>query len=232
MKLAIMQPYFLPYLGYFQLIAAVDKFVIYDDVQFIKGGWINRNRILLRGRPHFLTAPLSGASPHRRINELQLVSNPNWRGRLLKTIAQAYRGAPYFDEVFPLLESLIGVSENRLADFLRYSLVRLMECLEIRPQLITSSTVYGNAHLRGVERVLDICNRENADVYVNARGGRELYDPETFRRRAISLRFLEAKPIEYEQGTPTFHPDLSIVDVLMFNGTQLQALLQNYRLVA
>jgi hypothetical protein len=231
MKLAIMQPYFLPYIGYFQLMAAADKFVIYDDVQFIKGGWINRNRILLGGREHLFTAPLLGASPNRLISELELVSKTGWRRKLLRTIEQAYQSAPHFAEVLPLLNEIITCPERQLNGYLAHSLEKLKTYLEIPTKLIATATAYRNRNLKGQERILDICQREGASIYVNASGGRELYDSEAFRTQGIALRFLEPEPFEYDQGMTRFHPSLSVVDVLMFNARdEIKALLRKAKL--
>lgn len=233
MKLAIMQPYFLPYLGYFQLMAAVDKFVVYDDVQFIKGGWINRNRILLDGRAHFITVPLLGASPNRRINEIELAPRSRWREKILKTTGLAYRSAPQYEKVLPLLRAIIEFPAERLADYLFLSLVRLKDYLNLATELIASSNRYGNEVLKGRERVLDICRQEKAGLYINAPGGRELYDASAFSERGVDLRFLESTPIEYRQGTSEFCPSLSIVDVLMFNSpAEVKSLLSAYHLRA
>lgn len=231
MRLAIMQPYFLPYLGYYQLMAAADKFVVYDDVNFIKGGWINRNRILLCGRAHFITAPMEAASSNRHINELRLAPSSRWREIMLKTIEQAYPAAPQFAAVFPLLRTVIDYSENDLAKYLFHSLVRLKEYLKLPTELIASSGRYGNESLRGEERVLDICRQEKADVYINAQGGRSLYSGRAFSDHEVTLRFLEAGEIGYSQGGPEFCPSLSIVDTLMFNSSvEIQSLLSRHRL--
>jgi hypothetical protein len=217
MKLAIMQPYFLPYLGYFQLMAAVDKFVIYDDVNFIKGGWINRNRILLNGREHLFTVPLKGASPNRLINQIELVANTSWKRKLINTIGQAYGTAPYFEKVFPLIHKIIDHREQKLSTFLLRGLERIKAYLDIGTALVPTSSIYNNRHLKGEERVLDTCRQENANVYINAPGGRELYDAEHFRRNNVALRFLEPSLIKYRQCGAEFCPSLSIIDVLMFN---------------
>jgi hypothetical protein len=217
MKLAIMQPYFLPYLGYFQLMAAVDKFVIYDDVNFIKGGWINRNRILLNGREHLFTVPLAGASPNRLINEIELAEGTSWKRKFMNTIKQAYCLAPQFQQVLPLIRDIIDHPARRLAEYLLHGLTVVKGYLDIPTVLVPTSSIYENRELKGEQRVLDICRHEKASAYVNARGGRELYKAENFRRNNISLRFLEPRPIEYHQFSNEFRPSLSIIDVLMFN---------------
>jgi hypothetical protein len=217
MKLAIMQPYFLPYLGYFQLMAAVDRFVVYDDVRFIKGGWINRNRVLVKGRDHLLTVPLSGASPNRNINEIQLITETAWKEKLLRTVEFAYRRAPYFEQIFPLVREVVNFAECNLAAYLLNGLLAIRDYLGIWTNVIATSADYQNRELKGAARILDICRREKAIVYVNASGGKELYDPDTFGANGITLRFLEPLDFRYEQFGGEFQPSLSIVDVLMFN---------------
>ena len=220
MKLAVMQPYFLPYIGYYQLMAAADKFLLYDDVNFIKGGWINRNRILLDDQEYLFVIPLCGASQTRLINEIDLMPETNWRTRLLKTIRHAYRRAPEFERVFPILSEIVNFTENNLSRYLRNSLQRIKDYLTIRTELIPSSAIYDNRSLKGQDRILDICRQEQASVYLNLSGGRELYDPDIFRAKGIVLRFLEEPEIRYEQLSDPFRARLSIIDVLMCNSVK------------
>ncbi|HEV3147205.1 MAG TPA: WbqC family protein [Chthoniobacterales bacterium] len=220
MKLAIMQPYFLPYIGYFQLMAAADRFVVYDDVNFIRRGWINRNRILLHGYEHLFVIPLRGASQNRRINEIALVTKTTWREKLLSTIRHAYRQAPEFREVFPLVSDIVNFAEEGLAGYLLNSLRMIKSYLAIRTELIPTSAIYGNRSLKGHDRILDICRQEQASIYLNLSGGKGLYDPELFRANGIALRFLEPTEINYDQFGGPFRGCLSIVDVLMFNSPE------------
>ena len=104
MKIAIMQPYFFPYLGYWQLMNIVDKFVIYDDVNYIKRGWINRNRILVEGKPFYIHVPVMKASQNKIINEMEVFVDSSLRKKELKTIELAYKKAPFFDSVYPLIK--------------------------------------------------------------------------------------------------------------------------------
>ena len=217
MKLAVMQPYFLPYLGYFQLMAAVDQFVLYDDVNFKKRGWINRNRLLLNEKEHLFTAPLRAASQNRRINEIELQEDRVWRQKLVRTIRQAYQQAPQFDAVYPLISDIVLFPENNLSRYLKNGLARVKTYLGISTKLIPSSGIYANAELKGEKRILDICRQAGATLYLNAAGGRDLYDSKTFRERGVTLRFLESEPYVYRQQGPVFYPSLSIMDVLMFN---------------
>jgi hypothetical protein len=234
MKLAIMQPYFFPYIGYFQLLHAIDKFVVYDDVAFIKQGWINRNRILINGQPSYLTVPLRQASSFRLIQEIEVddgAQNRQWQARLLKTVANAYRRAPEFGHVFPLIESVLMDGAGRMAELALRSLRAVARHLDLHPQWVESSSAYANAGMSGQDRVLAICGAERASEYINAAGGAELYSPEAFAQAGVRLRFLQPERVEYRQFGAPFVPWLSIIDVLMFNSpAAVRALLERYQL--
>lgn len=228
MKLGIMQPYFLPYIGYFQLIKAVDKYVIYDDVNFIKGGWINRNRILLNGNAFMINIPMQGASPFKKINEINIGEN---KGKLLRTIEQAYHKAPRLDEVFPLISDIIQYDTGNLAFFLSNSLIKIKEYLQIKTEILLSSEIKKNNKLKSQDKVIAICKLLEASEYFNAIGGMELYDKKVFSKNNIELKFLKSKPIEYKQFNNEFVPWLSILDVMMFNSVEeINTMLDNYEL--
>lgn len=236
MTLAIMQPYFLPYIGYMQLMGAVDTFVLYDDVSFINRGWINRNKLLINGQEHLFTIPLKDASQNKRINEVHLADDPKWRSKLLKTIEQGYRKAPQYAVVMPLTEKIVNFTTDSIADLIYHSLVELNGYLGLTPTLIASSSVYENTHLKAQERILDICNQEGATRYINPIGGMELYDRERFAEAGITLNFIRSERVEYPQfnrgNSDTFVPWLSILDALMFNDVPtVKALLTQYELV-
>ncbi|MEI6804137.1 MAG: WbqC family protein [Burkholderiales bacterium] len=216
-RLAIMQPYFLPYIGYFQLIAAVDKFVVYDDVNYIKRGWINRNRILLNGIAHTFTVPISRASQNTHICDLALVNDGHWRGKLLRTLKQAYANAPYFEQASDLLANVIDYQTTSLSAYLLHSLRALAHHLGLKAEIVDSSSLYHNSELTGQSRILDICKQEQADVYVNPIGGIDLYSRKSFSDQGLALQFLRPRPTSYAQGTAVHVPWLSIIDVLMFN---------------
>ncbi|WP_324779471.1 WbqC family protein [Thiobacillus sedimenti] len=217
-RLAIMQPYFFPYIGYWQLIRAVDRFVIYDDVNYIKGGWVNRNRVLVNGEVVYLTVPLDHASPFRRICDTRLAPARPWREKLVRTIELAYRRAPCFDEVYPFVADLVRHETDSLSEYLVHQLRTIAAFLGIRTEFVPSSRAYGNAALAAQARVVDICRREGADTYVNASGGQALYDAGTFRGAGIDLRFIAMRPIPYAQRSAAFVPSLSIIDALMALG--------------
>lgn len=219
MKVGIMQPYFFPYIGYWQLLNAVDKYVVYDDVNYIKNGWINRNRILINGQPHWFTLPLDKASPFNLINEINISSENKVKENMLKTLHMAYHKAPFFNEVFPLVEKTIFYSLN-LSESLFFSIQEITKYLGIRTELILSSTLNKDNTLKGKNKVLSICKLLNADVYLNAIGGQDLYDKQEFQEHDLKLEFLQTDKVIYKQLKNQFVPNLSIIDVLMFNSVE------------
>jgi hypothetical protein len=216
-KLAIMQPYFLPYLGYFQLMAKVDAFVLYDDVNFINRGWINRNRININGEAHMLTIPLARASQNRLICDIDLSADTVWRGRILKSIQQAYARSSQFARVFPLVERIVAHPAQNLADYLLHSLTALRDHLGLKTEIVPTSRRYENANLKAQARIMDICLRERADLYINSTGGLDLYDRTQFDEQGLKLSFLVPSLPPHATAHTPFVPGLSIVDVLMHN---------------
>jgi WbqC-like protein len=215
-----MQPYLFPYIGYFQLIHAVDRFVVYDDVAYIKQGWINRNRILINGEPSFFSVPIKHASSYALICDTFIDDDPQharWVEKLLKTFDNAYRRAPEFRRVFPIVERVFSVNTTRIADLALASVKAISSLLEIETTFVDSSRTYGNATLRGENRVLSICQAERANEYINVPGGRDLYSRERFEAAGIGLSFIQPRNVEYPQFGGPFVQGLSIIDVLMFN---------------
>jgi hypothetical protein len=232
MKLAIMQPYAFPYLGYFQLMRAADRFVLLDDVTFIKQGWVNRNRILGPHGPLRFTLPIEGASSNRRLCDLQLVEGARWRDRLLRTIEQSYRRAPGFARTLPVVERALRHPDRRLNAWLRHSLECLTEALAIQTPLVSAAEFHPAAGARGLHRLLEICRREGATDYLNAEGGRALYDPAAFSAQGLRLHFVEHIPRPYPQRGGPFVDRLSIIDALMWNNpASLERLLGDCLLV-
>jgi hypothetical protein len=219
-KLGIMQPYLFPYLGYFQLLHAVERFVVYDDVAFIKQGWINRNRVLNNGRPSYFTVPVKHASSFALIRDTVVDDHPQnarWVEKMLKTMDQAYHRAPEFAQVFPMVETVLRLPTRRVAELAAASIKAVMQVLDIQTGWVEGSARYGNAHLKGEDRVLAICRAEGATDYVNVTGGQELYAPERFAADGIGLHFVRSRPVAYRQFHDPFVPSLSVIDVLMFN---------------
>ncbi len=232
MVLAIMQPYFLPYIGYFQLMKAVDKFVLYDDVNFINRGYINRNNLLVNGKASLFTIPLKDASQNKLIYEVGLSDDNSWQKKLTRTVEQSYKKAPQFETVFPLFLDIVAYVPQNIGDFCYYSLTQINGYLGIGTQLVPSSAIYGNEQLKREERILDICRLEKATHYINPQGGIALYDRDNFASQRIRLSFLKAGLAPYPQYRDTFVPGLSILDVLMFNDIRrTHELLDQYELV-
>ncbi len=225
MNLAIMQPYFLPYIGYFQLIAAVNKFVIYDTVKYTKKGWINRNRMLLNGQPETFSLPLTKDSDTLDVVDRYISRDFDGR-KILGKFESAYRKAPEFHRALPLLCKIFEFEERNLFRFIQHSINCCCEYMNIQTPILASSIVEGDTHKKGVERVLDICAKTAATCYINPIGGVDLYQPSLFRARGIDLRFLQSRSTPYQQFGERFQPNLSIVDVMMFNPVeQLSTLL-------
>jgi hypothetical protein len=214
-----MQPYFFPYLGYFQLIHVADVFVVYDDVAYIKQGWINRNFLLAGCSPQRFTVPLSGASSFRPIRDIR-VANNRWKSKFLKSLEHAYRKAPQFPGVYPLAEAVVQNGSWSLAELALDSVKAVMRYLELRTTIRPTSRVYDNGKLTGQQRILDICRQEGADTYVNLPGGKPLYDREMFAASGVDLQFIRMGDVSYRQFECKFVPNLSVLDVLMFNGQE------------
>lgn len=216
MKLAIMQPYFLPYIGYFQLIAAVDLFVVYDNIKYTKKGWINRNRMLSNGAASTFSLPLRSDSDLREVRDREL-SNDFDRRKLLNRFEGAYRNAPEFAATFELVKRIVNDDHTNLFDFIHHSLRELCAYLQIETEIVVSSTIDIDHALRGQDKVLALCQAVGATEYLNASGGTELYSVQEFASKGIELAFLRSSPVEYQQGGGEFIPWLSVIDVLMFN---------------
>jgi hypothetical protein len=230
MKLAVMQPYLFPYIGYFQLIKAVDKFVFYDDVNFIKNGWINRNRILINGQASYITLPVKDVSSFKLINEISFIDN---RNRILKSITLSYNKAPYFKEVFELVEKCLQIDIDKVSTVAINSIKLVSNYLNLKTAFEVSSVKYTNT--KGMERehrLIEICKINHATTYINAIGGVDLYNKSFFNENNIDLVFIKPKGTSYKQYRNDFVPWLSIIDTLMFNSVEdIQIMLDNYELV-
>ncbi|MEO7172473.1 WbqC family protein, partial [Flavobacterium sp.] len=226
------QPYFMPYIGYIQLLKAVDTFVVYDDVSYIKKGWINRNNILINGESFLFTIPLNEASQNKNINQIYIDEQANWKINFLKTITQSYKNAPYFQEVFSLIEEIIYQEEHNLAKNIKYSLDKICTYLSIQTKILFSSDIDKNNDLKGQDKIIEICKKLQATNYINAIGGKELYNKEAFLNNDIELNFIRTNPIIYKQFKNDFIPWLSIIDVMMFNSVeQINGFLNQYELL-
>jgi hypothetical protein len=232
MHVAIMQPYFLPYIGYFQLIAAVDRFVIYDRIEYTKKGWVNRNRILRNGDAVMFTVPLKNAPDHLHICERHLADSFD-RVKLRAQFEGAYRKAPEYDNVMPLLTEIIMSPASSLFDYVRHSIAACCGYLGVETPLIVSSEIEAEPLRRGAARVISLCKQLDADRYTNPIGGLDLYRPSEFAAEGIDLRFMQSIPDRYPQFGAPFQPFLSIADVMMFNSVNRirQMLTDGYSLI-
>lgn len=218
MKAAIMQPYLFPYLGYFQLLGAVDVFVFYDDVAYINRGWINRNRLLLNGEPHYFTVPCINASQNRQINEIETALDSKALRKLLANFSHAYGKAPHYKEVMPMVESVFTNPATSIGALAINSVKAVADYLGLNPQWrISSEAAYNNIELKKEHRLIDICRQEECNVYRNPIGGQVLYTKDMFTPHNIELQFVNSKLPAYNQLGNEFVPGLSIIDVLMYN---------------
>jgi len=229
MLVASNQPYLFPYIGYWQLMNLADTFVISDSMQYIKKGYINRNYILLNGERHRFTMEVMGVHGTSLINEASVGNNAR---KIISTIKHAYKNAPYFNEVFPLIDDLLHHKEKNLARYLGHSMQAIAQYIGMNTDFIYLSELQGETDLKAQDRTIDICKRVNAEKYVNAIGGQSLYDKESFKNEGMELSFLEVADLEYKQYRNDFVPHLSIIDVLMFNSKdEVNDLLGKYALI-
>jgi hypothetical protein len=232
MKVAIMQPYFFPYVGYFQLIAAVDMFIVYDNIKYTKKGWINRNRMLINGKDEIFSLPLKSDSDSLDVCERTLAADFS-RDKLLNKLIGAYRGAPHFEDTICLLREIISYEENNLFRYIHHAIAKTCTHLRITTDIKISSDIMIDHNLKGQDKVIALCKAVGATAYINAIGGTTLYSNEVFDANEIDLKFIRAKHFEYVQFSQAFVPWLSIIDVMMFNPIPtIQACLStNYEMI-
>ena len=228
-----MQPYFMAYIGYYQLINSVDKFIIYDNIQYTKKGWINRNRILCDNKERLISLPIKKDSDYLNVCDRELSESwINDKVKMLNIIKTTYGKSPYFNEVYPLISRCINNSETNLFKFIYDSILEMNKFLDIKTKMIISSTLDINHDLKSQDKVLALCLNQNADTYINSIGGVELYDKKTFKEHNIELNFIKSNPINYKQFNNEFIPWLSIIDVLMFNSKEeIKNYLNQYTLI-
>lgn len=215
-----MQPYFFPYVGYFQLIAAVDLFIMYDNIKYTKKGWINRNRMLQNSKEVLFSLPLKKDSDSLDVRERELSADFN-SNKLLNQFKEAYQRAPYFAQTFPLLENILHYDDANLFGFLHHSIVKICEHLGVTTEVKKSSDIAIDHNLKNQDKILALCKAVGASIYVNAIGGMELYSKETFQGKGIDLKFIQSKSFDYVQFDDEFLPWLSIIDVMMFNTVEV-----------
>lgn len=230
MKLAGNQPYFLPYIGYWQLVNAVDVFLIADDYAYIERGWINRNRYLINGEAKFFNISVNHASSNKNISELTI--NHQLDTKLRNQIENAYHKAPYYREGMALLDRILSCEETCLSEFLFNATREVCRYLGITTELRRTSEFGHPRNMNRDERIFDFCQKTGADTCYNAIGGMKLYTFEEFRVRGLKLGFIQSQIPEYRQFDKPFVPGLSILDVIMFNSVeQIRDMLEQYTLI-
>lgn len=229
---SIMQPYFFPYIGYWQLINSADTFVIYDDVQFIKSGWINRNRILTKSGVQFINLPVKGIGSSKLITDIDIDDDATrWR-KLSTKIKMTYSGCSSFKEVEEIVDGIIDYRTPKAADYLDTLIRTIARELSINTEILRSSELNLDTGLKGEERVIGVCRLLEADRYINMIGGVDLYNPQHFLNYGIEIKFLKPAIYCYPQYNDVFVPSLSIIDVMMFNGIQnTKKMLEGFELV-
>lgn len=250
MKLAIMQPYFFPYLGYFQLIKSVDKMILYENVAFMKKTWMTRNQILIKnGDPIFIQVPVATKSSSKTIGQIQISNQTLWKNTLKRMVYFNYCKSPHFKESFPLIEQIIDYDTSSLHAYncnLIQQISQWLDCgtefqsdnkeyLPIEEELeeqYAARSLLDGLDMRKTDRLIRIIKSEEASTYINPIGGISLYDKDVFQCANIQLFFIETQKHTYPQFSDTFHPNLSIIDVLLNCGVeQTKELLTGYSLV-
>ncbi|MFE8073400.1 WbqC family protein [Marinobacteraceae bacterium S3BR75-40.1] len=212
MKVAVMQPYLFPYIGYFQLINAADVFIVYDDVDYINRGYINRNRILSPSGVIRFTVPVPGASQNKKISDLEF--SPDVK-KVVRAIEHSYAKAPFFEYVLPIVKNILENKERSIAALCIKSFEDIYNYLDIPQRIIKASELEYDRSADAKDRLIALTRKFEGDIYINAPGGRELYSKSYFKERNVELKFLRPLPVEYDQRKGEFVPNLSIIDVLM-----------------
>ena len=234
MKIGIMQPYFFPYIGYFQLINLVDRFVLFDDVQYIRHGWINRNRILkpVEGE-QYIILPLAEHKRDTLIKDIKAVGGHDWKTKILRQIEHYKKKAPYYPKILELLTDCFDTTETNVTLLNGYFIKKIFGYLDLSAELCVSSAMnFDYSHVNDAgEWALRISEQCGASEYINPPGGIDLFDADKFRQSNVKLKFIHPELKAYNQRRNTFEPGLSIIDVLMFNDVaETRAMLNNYTL--
>jgi hypothetical protein len=241
-KLAIMQPYFFPYIGAYQLIYEVDKYIIYGLVNYKNDGWFHKNRLIEVNRgPFYFYVQMIDSSIHKKFYEIKINPDKKWRNKLIKTIEHNYRNSFYYEETVYLINNIIFSDYNDLLHFNANSIIQICKHLDINTEILICKNEYedleqnldiqygnkinsSNCRSYDIERktarIIKICQREGASAYINPIGGQSLYSEKIFKEYGIELHFLKTRGIKYNQKWNNFEPNMSILDVLMNCGKE------------
>lgn len=235
MILAGHQPYFFPYIGQFMLLKHSDKFIIFDTAQFIKGGWINRNRILNHnGDPTYINATIHKASLRTPIHDIKVKNKEYWIRRILKQLEVYKKTAPYYNQVMIFVKRCLEYNTDNLSELNVYTLKETCKYLNIQYDI----EVFSEMDLK-IEEVneadewgLNIAKAMGYKECLNAPGGIDIYHRDKYVANGIDLKFIKPNLRPYNQGKGEFVPGLSIIDVMMFNSIgEIHTMLDDYDLL-
>ena len=230
-----MQPYFFPYIGYFQLMNLVDKWIVFDTVQYIYHGWINRNRILHPTSGwQFVIVPLETHSHNIIIKDVKITEQIEWKTKILGQLTHYKKIAPFYSQTIEIISECFECKEKNISKFNVNILSVISNYLDIEFKYEFHSEMH--TKLEVVEDpgdwALKISEVMNATQYVNPIGGKDLFDKNKFIEKGITLNFLEQNKFEYNQKREYFEKNLSIIDILMWNSkAQIRELLNGFTLI-
>lgn len=230
-NLAITQPYLFPYLNYFHLLESADKVIFYDDINYIKGGWINRNRILNKNEDLLLTVPVAKASQNKFTNEITPIIDERFVNKAIQSLTHAYSKAPYYSDIMQLIKSVFEKTYTSIADLAINSIVETYKYLG--KELCYDRSSICSPKSKGLgksDRLIKITLEQGYSNYINVKWGQNIHSKDYFRQHGINLLFLESLPYAYKQYNNIFIPSLSIIDVLMFNDKDtIESLMRLYK---
>lgn len=234
MRIAIMQPYFFPYLGYFQLIKSADIFILLDDVAFIKKGWIHRNRLCFNKGIHWFSVPLEHASQNKSIHEtfISQINFIQWRKKFISSLISFYKKQEYFTDGMEIVEEIFSIPTYSIAELSARSLQKCCKALGITTFFNCSSSLHGLNKLKGEKKIIEICQYYQVGRYINAPGGKELYRQSMFSPYGIQLEFIHPSLSIYPVKGRDCVLGLSIIDAIMCCGIEYtrKKLLSGYKI--
>jgi hypothetical protein len=223
---AIHQPNFMPWLGYFDKLARADVLVLLDDVQFQKkaaGTWTNRTQLIVGGEPAWITAPIVRTFHGvRAVNEMRINDSERWRKKALRTIEQNYRRAPFFDDALPIVDEVLRLDTDHLAEYNESGIRRIAEAIGLDSDKLVRSSALG-ASSTGTDRLIDLTRLAGGTAYLAGDGAGGYQEDEKFAAGGIALRRQQFEHPRYPQLSDSWHPGMSILDALMncgFAGTR------------
>ena len=227
MKIGILQPGYLPWLGFFEQMYRSNIFVIYDDVQYDKHGWRNRNRIKTANGIQWLTVPVHvSLKEPLLIKEVRIDNRQNWAKKHLLSIRQNYAKAPFLKEYINIFEEAYSKEWEYLVDVDMYFITKLAECLHMKDKEIIMSS---NLNVKGdrIERLINICKIFNANTFYEGAIGKNYIDEGYFNRHGIKVEYQDYKHPVYKQLYGVFVPYLSAIDLLFNHGRESLSILTN-----